>query len=55
MAREEILTPLYQYIENYMVALIAVGNYLEVWIIGAMFSLIGYEWVMALLFGIGDA
>ena len=50
-----ILTPIYQRIKNYMVALVAVGDYLEVWIIGAMFSLRGYEWVMALLFGTWDA
>jgi len=55
LAREGILTPIYQYIENYMVALIAVGDYLEVWIIAVVFSLIGYECVMALLFGTGDS
>jgi hypothetical protein len=51
----EILTPIYQYIENYMVALVAVGDYLKLWIIAVVFSLRGYEWVMALLFGTWDA
>jgi hypothetical protein len=51
----EILTPIYQCIESYVVALVAVGDYLEVWIIAVVFSLRGYEWVMALLFGTWDA